>query len=585
MSVAPRPSGTAATCSAQEEVPLSRSPAHDSSSQLNQSVAALAGGSFGTVWWENEWPQRDVRLQLLDASGRPLLEPGGRLIAHEAGDEADPVIVARPSSGAYVAFVRDTTVVVQSFDGEGHSRWPGDGVPAGIPGPDDNFMHPNLVANPAGGVFVCFQVFNFVFQNDIRCQSIDDGGALRWGSLGAGVASSPSAELRVVPRAVSDGAGGILVFWRNQRSLSSPAGPMLMEGQRFGPDGQKPWGPEPKVIRTTRLAADGGHSFTFFNAVSDGSGGAVVAFNDWINLGDPALDVLTQRVSANGDLLWGEGATVSGAIGHQQHDQTIAAGDGGAFVAVYESLSSTRSRLLLHRLGPNGTHVWPAEGMSLPDPGALAVDYNVFGSFDDGMLRVAWTHQKFPASFEFDVQYATFDSSGARTGGTFLTEAPDAQVLRGLAYSVEFGGIVAMWEERAADITAGFLKEAIACPVGDFHTLTPCRLLDTRNTGGAPLFSRQSRTYAAVGACGIPPSATAIAVNVTVVSPSAAGYLTLYPAGHPRPLASTVNFGPGQTRGNNALLGLSLAGAFAVYPQLGAAGTTHLVVDVTGYFN
>jgi hypothetical protein len=167
----------------------------------------------------------------------------------------------------------------------------------------------------------------------------------------------------------------------------------------------------------------------------------------------------------------------------------------------------------------------------------------------------------------------------------------DAQFMRGLAYSSAFGGVVAIWDDRRKgsfddlDVTAGFLKESIACPIGDFHTLTPCRLLDTRNPGGSALVSRQSRTYGAVGACGIPMSASAIAVNVTVVSPSAPGYMTLYSAGGPRPLASTINFGAGQTRGNNALLSLSFTGAFTVYPLVGGAGTAHFIVDVTGYFN
>jgi hypothetical protein len=99
------------------------------------------------------------------------------------------------------------------------------------------------------------------------------------------------------------------------------------------------------------------------------------------------------------------------------------------------------------------------------------------------------------------------------------------------------------------------------------------------------LTSLQPRTFIASGACGIPPSATAIAANVAVVSPSGRGYLTLYPAGHPRPLASTLNFQAGQTRANNAVLGLSFTGAFAVSPLVSGGGTVHLVVDVNGYFN
>jgi hypothetical protein len=74
-----------------------------------------------------------------------------------------------------------------------------------------------------------------------------------------------------------------------------------------------------------------------------------------------------------------------------------------------------------------------------------------------------------------------------------------------------------------------------------------------------------------------------VAVNVTVVSPSTAGNLRLYPSDQLRPFTSTINFGAGQTRGTNAILGLGAAGSLSVYAGM-ASGTTHFVLDVNGYF-
>jgi hypothetical protein len=123
-------------------------------------------------------------------------------------------------------------------------------------------------------------------------------------------------------------------------------------------------------------------------------------------------------------------------------------------------------------------------------------------------------------------------------------------------------------------------------PAADFYTLPPCRLLDTRGspgiTGGPALGATAVRPFPVAGRCGVPLGAVAVAANVTVVAPGAAGFVTLYPAGESRPLASTLNFRAGETRANNALLALSDWGEIAAY-----AGTTagvHLVVDVAGYF-
>jgi Beta-propeller repeat len=120
-----------------------------------------------------------------------------------------------------------------------------------------------------------------------------------------------------------------------------------------------------------------------------------------------------------------------------------------------------------------------------------------------------------------------------------------------------------------------------------FFTLAPCRVIDTRGApgayGGPALVAGTDRVFAMVGQCGVPPSARAIAVNLTVTAPGATGNLRLYPAGTALPLVSSINYSAGQTRGNNAIVRLSAAGVIAVRCTQ-ASGTTHLVLDVNGYF-
>jgi Tol biopolymer transport system component len=126
--------------------------------------------------------------------------------------------------------------------------------------------------------------------------------------------------------------------------------------------------------------------------------------------------------------------------------------------------------------------------------------------------------------------------------------------------------------------------------VGSYYTLTPCRLLDTRDPADGPaLFSGQTAVLLLHGACGIPETAKAVAVNVTVVQPSGAGFLTLHPGDIAPPATSTLNFEAGQTRANNAIQRLALngAGTMAVTPfvsGVGGNGTVHVIVDVVGYF-
>lgn len=120
-------------------------------------------------------------------------------------------------------------------------------------------------------------------------------------------------------------------------------------------------------------------------------------------------------------------------------------------------------------------------------------------------------------------------------------------------------------------------------PPADFHTVTPCRLVDSRVGPPGPLPAGETRAIVAVGSCGIPTEAVALALNVTATQPTAPGNLRVYPTGQPRPLASTLNYSAGQTRANNAVAGLSAAGSLSVHCAQ-ASGSVHFTVDVSGYF-
>jgi DNA-binding beta-propeller fold protein YncE len=121
----------------------------------------------------------------------------------------------------------------------------------------------------------------------------------------------------------------------------------------------------------------------------------------------------------------------------------------------------------------------------------------------------------------------------------------------------------------------------------DFHTVVPCRLLDTRQPegthGGPRLLGGTSRVFPLAGRCDIPATARAVSVNLTVTQATAAGHLELYPAGPAPPPTSTINYQPGTTRANNAIVRLNDLGELAVRCGQGS-GTAHAILDVNGYF-
>lgn len=123
---------------------------------------------------------------------------------------------------------------------------------------------------------------------------------------------------------------------------------------------------------------------------------------------------------------------------------------------------------------------------------------------------------------------------------------------------------------------------------GAFFAVTPCRVADTRNpaspNGPPALAADSSRTFTLAGLCGVPAGATAVALNVSAVDPQALGHFRLFPADEAMPGAAVVNFGPGVTRANNAIVRASADGQVSLTVFNRSTGSTHAVVDVTGYF-
>jgi hypothetical protein len=120
-----------------------------------------------------------------------------------------------------------------------------------------------------------------------------------------------------------------------------------------------------------------------------------------------------------------------------------------------------------------------------------------------------------------------------------------------------------------------------------FYTLTPCRVIDTRNAsgplGGPALAANADRVFTVTGQCGIPVDAKAIAVNATVTQSTTAGDLKFYAAGGSLPVSVAINYGAGQTRANNSAAPIGNAGGLAVHCDQ-TSGSVQFILDVSGYY-
>jgi hypothetical protein len=115
-----------------------------------------------------------------------------------------------------------------------------------------------------------------------------------------------------------------------------------------------------------------------------------------------------------------------------------------------------------------------------------------------------------------------------------------------------------------------------------FAPVQPCRLLDTRTVAGSRVAPGQTVTLPVSGRCAVPTGTQSVAISVTAVDTAAAGFVTVWSADQPQPLASTITWSqPGEVRANGTIVQLSPTGAISLF----SSAATDIVVDVSGVFS
>lgn len=164
-------------------------------------------------------------------------------------------------------------------------------------------------------------------------------------------------------------------------------------------------------------------------------------------------------------------------------------------------------------------------------------------------------------------------SETAGTGSTLLATSADA---RWVVFGIDPEDVTAINQDDSYE--------------GVYYTVTPCRLVDTQVPGYGPaLQNNQVALVEVFGACGVPPTARAVAMNLSFSGAGQRGNILVFPGDLAQPPLDEYlwieagNF----TRSLSAIMPLGADGTVAILPRLKAPKlnpTVHIALDVTGYF-
>jgi predicted lipoprotein with Yx(FWY)xxD motif len=238
------------------------------------------------------------------------------------------------------------------------------------------------------------------------------------------------------PTIVSDGAGGAIFTWRDQRS-----GNYDVYAQRVNASGDVQWTADGVAICTAT-----GDQYAYAIA-SDGAGGAIVTWYDYRS--GTNYDIYAQRVNASGAVQWtANGVALCTAAGTQYSPAILSDGAGGAIVTWYDHRSGNYD-IYAQQVSASGAAQWTANGVALC---TAAGDQYAYGIASDGAGGAIVTWYDYRSGTNYDIYAQRVNASGAvqwAADGVALCTAAGDQNSPGIVSDGAGGAIVTWYDGRS----------------------------------------------------------------------------------------------------------------------------------------
>lgn len=299
-------------------------------------------GGVIVTWQDYRNGNWDIYAQKLDNNGKPLWERSGIAIATGLEEQLIPKIKSAGNGGAIIAYFSGVAIYAQKIDSNGNLLWNTNGVlVTTVAGGWASEKSKFIAEDGSGGAIICWNEGGF-WNNKIYVQRVDANGNLAYPDKVA-VSNNPNDQND--PRIISDGSGGAVLSWR-----SNLAGNVY--AQRLDNNGTLLWGDTGVLISQISQNAP-----TFpIDIIWDN--GAIITW--WGN------GVYVQKVSTTGMVLWGSGISLSKYATYARWPVIVSDGLGGAIVAWEDwrdYYSSGNIDIYAQRINSGGNTLWMAEGV------------------------------------------------------------------------------------------------------------------------------------------------------------------------------------------------------------------------------
>lgn len=354
------------------------------------------------MWLDTRNGDTVLYAQRLNGAGTVLWNRDGKSLNTRAFREWVGPIVSDGQGGAIIIWrdiVEDRVALrAQLVDSVGNTPWGPEGVFVRVQGSDIEW--PRAVQDGAGGVIVVWEDITDTDGYHIRAQRISHEGARTWGDKGMLISSNDLSDHH--PGLASDGNGGAIVVWDTYSEEVARA-------QRLDGDGDLLWDAAGVRVCT------GSSSQWYPVACEDASGGVFVIWVD-IRAGYTRY-IYSQRLDSAGQLQWSpDGVPICMSGGNGYFPGVIGDGVGGAIVVWDDSRNELAGDLYAQRISPEGIVRWTVDGVAV-STAEREQSLSKLASDGQGGVIVCWDDNR-ERSTSNDVYAQRVDSAGSIGSGS-----------------------------------------------------------------------------------------------------------------------------------------------------------------------
>ncbi len=419
--------------------------------QVSPAVAPDGAGGAFVTWSDLRTGAYDIYAQHVLASGvvDPAWPANGRALCTATGTQDTPRIVADGTGGAIVTWqdlrggvTYDIYAQHVLAAGTVDPLWPTDGrALCTVTNPQSA---PAIVADGSGGAIVAWQDFRTGISNDIYAQHVLAAGTVDplWPTDGRALCTATGNQ--TIPAIVTDGAGGAIVGWQDQRS-----GTFDIYAQHVLASGAVDAAWPSNGCGVCTAASDQ----LLVSMIPDSNGGALFA---WGDARSGTYDIYAQHVLASGaaDAVWpANGRAVCAAAGIQLYPAIVTDGADGAIIAWQDFRGGSFYDIYAQHVSALGIvdATWPTDGRALC---TAANDQTAPVAVADGCggAIVAWLDMRNGVYNDIYAQHVS--AAGAvdafwATDGRAVCSAPLAQSALVIAPDGGGGAIFAWYDYRS----------------------------------------------------------------------------------------------------------------------------------------